>query len=551
MSTPASVLNTNLASMVARRNLGSAQTSLAESVERLSSGLRINRASDDAAGMAVVSVVEGQTRVAATAHRNINDAISMVQTGEGALQEANAMLGRIKELATQGANDSMSQEQYYFLVQEMRQLMDELANTAGRTTFNGNRLLGGSPTKFLDAGTWRNGDFSSGLTNWTVLNQRVRLNGADTVLGWPTPQDPTSAPDGGTEAASLSPGVMSFSTNTASGAVEMISNGSPVPNNPVNSGAVVHGPALTSDASLQLGAGSKVSFDWEASAGADAYDVFGYIVDTNTGRTEIILNQTGTAANPYQARTTVTHTVERSGNYKFVFLSGTWDATRGQAVGARLLIDNVVAQGTFVPPVREDPPTSPINFLSGSGLGDVISLDAIPIWDTAESAKEFNNGKGYGAGAVKVGALNALYQRILWLSDPANGPLKAGTGFATFSKDVQGVRGAPNQQVYAANGALVSSLTKSLNDLVDDAMLQINAHRSYFGAYLGRMEHNIANLAAQSENLSAASSRIRDADYGFETAQLTKIQILQQAATAMLAQANAMPNVVLGLLRQS
>jgi len=116
---------------------------------------------------------------------------------------------------------------------------------------------------------------------------------------------------------------------------------------------------------------------------------------------------------------------------------------------------------------------------------------------------------------------------------------------------VQGVRGAPNQQVYAANGALVSSLTKSLNDLVDDAMLQINAHRSYFGAYLGRMEHNIANLAAQSENLSAASSRIRDADYGFETAQLTKIQILQQAATAMLAQANAMPNVVLGLLRQS
>ncbi|NBT06432.1 MAG: hypothetical protein EBS54_06805 [Betaproteobacteria bacterium] len=89
MSIPASVLNTNLASMVARRNLGSAQVSLAESVERLSSGLRINRAKDDAAGMAVSSVIEGQTRIAATAHRNVNDAMSMVQTAEGALQEAN------------------------------------------------------------------------------------------------------------------------------------------------------------------------------------------------------------------------------------------------------------------------------------------------------------------------------------------------------------------------------------------------------------------------------------------------------------------------------
>ncbi|NDF52002.1 MAG: hypothetical protein EB116_18335, partial [Betaproteobacteria bacterium] len=179
------------------------------------------------------------------------------------------------------------------------------------------------------------------------------------------------------------------------------------------------------------------------------------------------------------------------------------------------------------------------------------SLEGIPIWDTAATAEQRNNGQGYAGGAVRVGALSALYQRILWLSDPANGPLETGQGYDIFSKNAQGIAGAPDQQVYSDTGSLVSSLTKSLNNLVDDSILQINAHRSYFGAYAGRMEHNIANLAAQSENLSAASSRIRDADYGFETAQLTKIQILQQAATAMLAQANAMPNVVLGLLRQS
>jgi len=90
----------------------------------------------------------------------------------------------------------------------------------------------------------------------------------------------------------------------------------------------------------------------------------------------------------------------------------------------------------------------------------------------------------------------------------------------------------------------------SLNELVDEAILQVNAHRSYFGAFYGRLEHNIANLSAQTENLTAALSRVQDTDYGAETSALTRVQILQQAATAMLAQANAMPNVILGLLRQ-
>jgi len=367
---------------------------------------------------------------------------------------------------------------------------------------------------------------------------------------------------------------MSFSTNTLSGAVEMQSNGSPVPNNPVNSGAVVHGPALVSNGSLNLSAGSTVRFDWEASAGVDAYDVFGYIVDTNTGRSEIILNQTGTAARPYQARTTFSHTIQTAGNYKFVFLSGTWDATRGLAVGARLLIDDVQAVDNSVLPVAPRSKSVTINpqqtitvpvtvtttepgqeynawdFLSGAGEGDTIRLEGIPIWDTAEGAAERNNGQGYAGDSVRVGALNALYRRIVWLSDQVNGPLQTGQGFNIFSKSALAVPAAPDQEVFDKDGTLVSALTKTLNDLVDDSLLQINAHRSYFGAYFGRMTHNIANLSTQKENLSAAVSRIRDTDYGNETAAMTRTQILQQAATAMLAQANAMPNVVLGLLRQ-
>ncbi|NBO39592.1 hypothetical protein EBU99_13520 [bacterium] len=404
MSYPSSVLNTNIASMIAQRNLGGAQSALATSVERLSSGLRINRAKDDAAGMAVASVISSQIKISGTAHRNVNDAISMMQTAEGALQEATSMLQRIKELATQGANDSMSKEQYYFLVQEMFQLMQELGNVAGRTTFNGNNLLGGFAVS---------GDGSS----QTVYNTGMKIEGTPT--------------------------------------------------------AGQNGP-------------------WE--------------------------------------------------------------------------------------------------FLTGAGTNDKMQIDLIPIF---ANQAEVPDG-GYGGGAIEVGALNALYVRVAYLANTKEGiggAIPTGRGFDVFSKSEKDYETAktdakqklkdleasavPPDPVEAAKrfdkleaareevrildlrGAapkteLASGTADelSLNELVDKAILQINAHRSYFGAFYGRLEHNVANLSAITENLNAALSRVQDTDYGQETANLTRVQILQQAATAMLAQANAMPNVVLGLLRQ-
>lgn len=405
MSYPSSVLNTNIASMIAQRNLGGAQSALATSVERLSSGLRINRAKDDAAGMAVASVINSQIKISGTAHRNVNDAISMMQTAEGALQEATSMLQRIKELATQGANDSMSKEQYYFLVQEMFQLMQELGNVAGRTTFNGNNLLGGFAV-------------SGGDSSQTVYDSGMKIEGT-----------PTSGQNG----------------------------------------------------------------PWE--------------------------------------------------------------------------------------------------FLTGAGTNDKMQIDLIPIFASNAEAPD----GGYAGGAIEVGALNALYVRVAYLANTEEGlggAIPTGRGFDVFSKsekDYETARTGAKANLAALEASAVPSnaaeaakrLDKieaakrevatldlrgaapktelangdtadefSLNELVDKAVLQINAHRSYFGAFYGRLEHNVANLSAITENLNAALSRVQDTDYGQETANLTRVQILQQAATAMLAQANAMPNVVLGLLRQ-
>jgi len=362
MAIPSSVLNTNIASLVAQRNLAGAQTKLAHSVERLSSGLRINRASDDASGMAVATVINSQIKITSTAYRNANDAMSMMQTAEGALQEAGDMLLRMKELATQGSNDSMSEEQYKFLIDEMKQLMEELGNTAMRVKFNGNYLMG----TFEPA------------SNGTVFGS---------VYG-----------------------------NTA------------------------QNPNANSD------------IDW--------------------------------------------------------------------------------------------------TFMTGPGDNDNMRIFQIPIFATRDHAQRLFDDASTSLPIQNLGALNELYTRILRLADRSagnvgnlgvGGPPTQGQGYNAFGTVKLGFDGTSFYQDND-NG-------KTFNQLVDNALLQVNEHRSYFGAFFGRLEHNVANLSALTENLSAALSRVQDTDYGLETSTLTRVQILQQAATAMLAQANAMPNVVLGLLK--
>ena len=192
--------------------------------------------------------------------------------------------------------------------------------------------------------------------------------------------------------------------------------------------------------------------------------------------------------------------------------------------------------------------------MTGPGDEDKMKILQIPIFASrAHASQIFQNANG-GPQTLPVselGALNELYTRIMKLADHSSGNLGAvggppiqGNGYNVFGTDrvVVGSNGQISTASAGAGG-------QTFNELIDRALLQINEHRSYFGAFFGRLEHNVANLSALTENLSAALSRVQDTDYGMETSALTRVQILQQAATAMLAQANAMPNVVLGLLK--
>ncbi|GJF11748.1 hypothetical protein NGTWS0302_00270 [Mycolicibacterium cyprinidarum] len=277
----------------------------------------------------------------------------------------------------------------------------------------GNGASGSSFTEFV------NGDFAIGLEGWTAVNVRVVLGptptatppGTNTIAGWPTPTDPTPAPDGGTESPAVSGSystvvqngraVMNSSLSVANnienftGSIDDGTPGNPgniltvsdVPSGPIvvgqyvsgsgvsqrqitgqisgtpggagtyslggapqsvastsmraNSGGVAHGPALVSDQPVTIGAGAQVSFNWEASGGSDAFDVFAYLLNVDTGETVTLLDATGANASTIQPPTTVVIPVATTANYKFVFVSGTWDATRGQAAGARLSITDI------------------------------------------------------------------------------------------------------------------------------------------------------------------------------------------------------------------
>ena len=308
----ASVLNTNMASITAQRYLTSAQNKLQSSYEKLSSGSRINRAQDDAAGMGISQKLVASINSTSMAIRNANDAIGAAQTAEGAMSEISNMLQRFKELAVQGGNDALSGTQRGFLVGEMLQLRSEMQNIASRTKFNGNSLL----------------------------------------------------------------------------------------------------------------------------------------------------------------------------------------------------------QNTNV---------SSLVFQTGEGASDTQSVAVYDITTT--------------------GALNTLLGAAGSNTD-AN---FYNTWFATA--DANGATYASAQKVMSADFNTTQVAGQTLQDAIDSAIDFIGQKRAQYGSLINRLNANVNNLTALHENLSAANSRVVDTDYANETASLTKTQILQQAATAMLSQANASPNVVLALLK--
>ena len=880
-------LHTNLSALFGQRSLSSAQSQLSQSVERLSSGLRINRAKDDNAGLGISQELQRQTRALEVSKRNANDGISMAQTAEGALSSVSDMLQRMKELTTQGANQSLSKEQRKFIASEIAQLKKEINAVAERTSFNGTRLLTGdfsrqeksifqanlgevqsdkyaiaadptvkvgakSTSTFADASvieltymnaddaslgqyrfsnidesvtltrtyngkttsqtlrlttdgaagkndvyiaptlnqsftlnfdelgvsttfkittlnakksaidfanlvtsvgavpstpnTWRdvtganfaagaagdpvtaivtasgsnvrisaatvaglstlagygaastwtsgaastiaftgtvsqvnaalstlqsnsptgfgnveiaitpqfkNSSFSNtagstvgGVTTyegWQVFNSRVKLrSGAtagDTIAGFPTADNSTLSMQAGGRTLDY------FNATVGGSFTHAIQSAELPPGDSDNSlklenslslggsygGNSIHGPYVVSRDPVEILAGDKVTFDWRAVGGGDAFDVFAYIVRTGEngvsgdGATQILLDEMSTLAARSTTWANKEVTVAQTGFYKFVFVAGANDATGGGALDAKLFIDNV-----SVKPVNARPGTLKTTNIATGGTFTVDNALEITAVNTTRVGRFTADDGIYRLSAnaeARTVTLNYYdedgtillrsqtieqkemlgserYRTLefkelgvsLRVQNNSNETIRFGDAKSGLASEVlitqnkrgsligsngpmfqvgensrnevavnvfRDIRMGENQDdvdahVFNETSSLIGQLTaandpdftlfQELENKVGALIDAISARRSSYGTIQNRLSSAIKNIDEQFNNLTQAKSQIQDTDFAWETARLTKLQIGQQAATAMLAQANAIPNVIMALI---
>jgi len=403
-----SVINTNLASMFAQNALSGAQKNLSTSVQRLSSGLRINTAADDAAGLSVAQNMQSQINAINMAARNVGDATNLLTTADSSLSTVQDMLLRMKSLVVEGKNDSLSNAQKGNVNTELLEIRNEMNNVATRTTFNGNNLLSNVGTLSM-----------TNLVNGAQAGAATSLISNLTLTG-------------------TKPQVYTIAAGTGGNA-----------NRVTITGADGIGQTLTMAATT---VGGNQTYDFNALGIKFTISSTAVIADTVVA--------TGVAA----------------------LTGGTVSAT-----------------GT---------PT--LAFQTGAASADSYSFNALNILTTGgnNSSADFTN--------IETS-----------LTDLTTALAAGGIG----------------------NNVNVNAEFVTLSGRIDAAINKINTQRATLGAQMNRLSYTNTNLLAQSTNMQNSRSAVIDTDFAKETASLTKGQIMQQAATAMLAQANQMPNVILSLLK--
>lgn len=408
-------INTNVNSLNAQRNLMASAGSLATSMQRLSSGLRVNSAKDDAAGLAIAERFSSQIKGLTVGARNSNDGISLAQTAEGALGKVGDMLQRMRELAVQASNTTNSKDDRKALQAEVSQLTDEVDRMAKQTSFNGKKVLDGSFTGAVFQVGANSGD---NITVGSLTNSTAK--GLATVAY---------------AQASESASVNSLATNTATMA-SLASGNMEI--------SIAGGSAAASTGGITVNVGALAA----ASSGLER---LGQVVEAINRKT----SDTGVTA--FLSK-------QDDGSYKMDLKSEKLDSAGAAAT---------VSLGTAFA-------------VANTGLDAGITTTAAATTD-----------------ATGIDTLTITTQADAW-----------------------------------------TAIKK-----IDSAINQVNSARANLGALQSRFESAVSNTAISVENLSASKGRIVDADFAQETANLTRNQILQQAGTAMVAQANKLPQSVLSLLQ--
>ena len=448
-------INTNLASLYAQKNLGRVGTAMPTAVERLSTGIRINRAKDDAAGLGISEKIASQVKATTQSVKNANDAISMVQAAEGSLAEVSTMLQRMKELTIQGRNGSYNTSQRKTLTDEIFALRDEINLVAERTTFNGLSLLKtalkGSSAIAVNAASG-----GAQQTGWDDdSNIMAGLNLTDIVLD------------------NANVGQYKVSVTATSMTITAVA-----------STTGLSGVAIGNS----IGLSQSIMFEdvaREVYANTDDYVDNGQNFFKLASSTAINLN------------------FDRLG-IKFELTNQDPTADANVTAFATTLNNATLTVSTG---------TMQAVFQAGANTRDTFVVNGF------QDVRIFDRNLNYDGGDQDT--------------------------YMVFSRLNDTLKSMADQ----TEAVLSSDNFTDLSNRLEDVIVAVTEIRSGLGAQNNRIEYAINNIQAQTESMTAAMGRIRDTDFAAETANLTRLQILQQAATAMLSQANQMPNVVLSLLQ--
>lgn len=565
----AQVINTNSLSLLTQNNLNKSQSSLSSAIQRLSSGLRINSAKDDAAGQAIANRFTANIKGLTQASRNANDGISVAQTTEGALSEINNNLQRVRELAVQATSGTNSKSDLDSIQNEIGQRLSEIDRVSGQTQFNGVKVLASDQSMKIQVGA-NDGETISidlkeitsstlGLNGFNVNSKGVSTNKAATV------SDLTSA------GATLNgtSGLYELTTTnkklTSEAAFEKLNTGDTV---------TVGAASYTYDAAAGNFTTTKTTTDTTEPLKVTNRDNLAATLKADPGKTVSGTYTTKTGTVNFEADSTGNLTiggqaafVDAAGNISTNNATGSVAATMKSvftkasegADGATLSFKGTeykIAAGTptnsgvvtykateskdVVLSAAKAGATSSVIFNSGA-------LSKTVNFATGESATTFLDGKGnitdvasfqvdYSVnkdnGAVTVAAYTSA-------TDTA-GKYAPAIGSAVF-KDTDGKLTTEKTSTGTATSDPLAAL--------DKALAKVDSLRSDLGAVQNRFDSTITNLGNTVNNLTSARSRIEDADYATEVSNMSRAQILQQAGTSVLAQANQTTQSVLSLLR--
>jgi len=488
-----SVINTNISALTAQGSLRKTALNSETSMERLSTGIRINSAKDDAAGLAISTRMTANIRGIAAAVRNANDGISLTQTAEGSLSAIQDNLQRIRELAVQSANSGNSTSDRGSMNLEAQQLISEIDRVATNAAFNGSKLIDG---------TYLNQDFQVGSGNNSDDRIKISIGSAKAA----------SLGTVGTTSGTSSSVVASVVTSTALSAGDLVINGFAIGASTSdnisfassNASAISKANAINSSTSLtgvtataQANTFSLAAITDTVGASVSAGDILINGVDIGSLTS---VGAAGTAARQTQLIGAINAKSAQTG------VTATANATS-------FVIDLTASDGRNVTVTK--------SATASTGLAGIVS---------ASSLAKISLSSNTGASSITIGGAGVTYAGL------------SGTTQALAATSVTG------QTVSAVDLSTQGNAQKALT-ILDSAIDTVTNSRANLGAYQNRFAAAISNLENTSTNLQASRSRILDTDYAKETTNLAKAQIVQQAATAMLAQANQSAQSVLALLK--